>query len=358
MDVLHAGLKVEREIAAGLHGVSGSRFMSVRELGKYCGCSFVTAVKVAAWLRERSMIHLEGNRYYVVTGRAAGESELESLLAQKRRPCVGMLLPAADNSFYASMFSHMKQQLESKGLELFVAIHGSDEKTERIQLEMMVDMGMSGVLFFSHKDFNNHRAFENCPIPVVCLGRDVQGFMRSVVSVNNYDVGRRAAQHLIGKGYRRFAYIGMSQTHFMKDMRLKGFASALKAQGYALEKENIIVLSADQGEDEERISAFLSRTDEPVGVFCYHDLLAVSCLKACRALEKGIPQEVGVIGCDDLPIASSTTPSLTTVHYPYAQIAQQAADILKRELQTGESCHESIVVKPRVIERESSRILI
>lgn len=357
MDVLHAGLKLEKEIFSGVHGASGSRFMSVRELAQYCGCSYVTAVKTASWLRSRCMIRMEGSRQYVTAGRTGKDSELESLLAQRRRPCVGMLLPAADNSFYAAIFSHMKRQLESKGLELFAAIHGSDEKTERTQLEMMVDMGMSGVLFFSHKDFNNHRAFENCPIPVVCLGRDIRGFSRSVVSVNNYDVGRRAAQHLIGKGYTHFAYVGMSQTHFMKDMRLKGFASTLKAQGYALEQENIVVLSADQGENEERIGAFLSGLPGPVGVFCYHDLLAVSSLKACRAIGKRIPQDISVVGCDDLPIASTTVPSLTTVHYPYAQIALQAADILENELHTGESCHESIVVKPRIIERDSTRLL-
>ena len=94
-----------------------------------------------------------------------------------------------------------------------------------------------------------------------------------------------------------------------------------------------------------------------VGVFCYHDLLAVSSLKACRTMGKKIPEEIGVIGCDDLPIASTTVPSLTTVHYPFAQIAQQAIGILQRELQEGRSYHESIVVKPRVIERQSTKLL-
>ena len=356
MDVLHAGLRIEREIAAGTHGVSGSRFMSVRELAQYCGCSYVTAVKVAAWLRGRCAIRMEGSRQYVTAGRAGNESELETLLIQRRRPCVGMLLPAADNSFYAAMISHMRRQLKEKGLELFAAIHESDEASERAQLDMMVDMGMSGILFFSHKDFNNHRAFESCPIPVVCLGRDLRGFARSVVSVNNYDVGRRAAQHLVGKGYKRFAYIGMSQSHFMKDMRLKGFASALKAQGYALEEEDTVVLDAAGGADGEHIGAFISGLTEPTGIFCYHDLLAVACLKACRAQGKRVPQEVGVIGCDDLPIASTTAPSLTTVYYPFARIAQRAAQILQSELQEGRSCRESVVVKPRVIERESTRL--
>ena len=357
MDVLHAGLKLEREIASGMHGVSGSRFMGVRELAAYSGCSYVTAVKTAAWLRSRHAIRMEGVRQYVTSGRAAHESELEELLQQRRKPCVGMLLPAADNSFYAAMFGYMRQELAKKGWELFVTIHASDEDTERAQMEMMVEMGMSGVLFFSHRDFNNHRAFENCPIPVVCLGRDIRGFSRSIVSVNNYDVGRLAARHLIGKGYKRFAYIGMSQTHFMKDMRLKGFTSALQAQGFALETACIAVLDAQDAVQEECIGAFLDGLTGPVGVFCYHDLLAVSCLKACRARRISIPEDIGVIGCDDLPIASATVPRLTTVHYPFAQIAGRAADILERELQTGQSLRESVVVKPRVIERESTGLL-
>ena len=79
MDVLHAGLKLEKEIFSGVHGASGSRFMSVRELAQYCGCSYVTAVKTASWLRSRCVIRMEGSRQYVTAGRAGKDSELESL---------------------------------------------------------------------------------------------------------------------------------------------------------------------------------------------------------------------------------------------------------------------------------------
>ena len=358
MDVLHTGLRMEKEIVSGMHGESGSRFMGVREMAAYCGCSYVTAVKAAAWLRSRCVIRMEGARQYVTTGRAGSGSELEALLKGKRKPCVGMLLPAVDNSFYASVFEHANRALKEKGLELFVAIHGSDEHTERAQLHAMVEMGMSGIMFFSHKDFNNHRAFANCPIPVVCMGRGVQGFARSIVSVNNYDVGRLAARHLIGKGYQRFAYIGMSQTHFMKDMRLKGFANTLKAQGYALTRESIAVLDAQQGAEDEQIQAFLAGLDGQTGIFCYHDLLAVACLKACRAGGKRAPQEIGVIGCDDLPIASATQPGLSTVHYPCGQMVQMAADILQTELSEGVSLANNVTLKPRVIERGSTKRIL
>ena len=197
MDVLHAGRMLEKEIISGLHGVSGSRFMSVRVIAAHTGCSYVTATRAAAWLKSRRIIRQEGAKSYITTGRCALGSALETALDRRRRPCIGMLLPSAGNSFYNSMFECLRAELFSRGFELFAAVQASDAEAERRQLDLMVDMGMSGVLFFSHREFDNHRAFENCPIPVVCLGRDIRDFGRSVVSVNNYDVGRLAAQHLM-----------------------------------------------------------------------------------------------------------------------------------------------------------------
>lgn len=355
MDVLHAGRMLEKEIVSGAHGVSGSRFMSVREIAAHTGCSYVTATRVAAWLKKRCLIRQEGAKTYVTTGRCALGSELEEVLKKRRRMCFGVLLPSSGNSFYNSIFECLRVELLSRGIELFAAVHALDDQEERRQLDMMVDMGMAGVLFFSHREFSNHRAFENCPIPVVCLGRDIRGFARSIVSVNNYDVGRLAAQHLMEKGYTRFGYVGMRQTYLMKDMRLKGFMGALKASGYGLEEECIVKLYGAEEENEERLCGFIDALGEPVGVFCYHDLLAVSCIKACGACGKSVPQAVGIIGCDDLPIASATLPALTTVHYPYGRIAQMAIDVLLTELQEGISLVRNVSVKPRVIQRESTR---
>lgn len=348
---------LEKEIASGVHGVSGSRFMSVRDIAAHTGCSYVTAVKAAAWLKNRFVIRQEGAKSYITAGRCARESELEELLEKRRRPCLGILLPSAGNSFYMSMFECLRKELLSRGFELYAAVHASDTEAERRQLDMMVDMGMSGVLFFSHREFDNHRAFESCPIPVVCLGRDIRGFARSIVSVNNFDVGRLAAQHLMEKGYTRFGYVGLRQAHFMKDMRLKGFVHTLKANGYVLKEESIVQLDTAEEENEGRLCSFLKSVEEPMGIFCYHDLLAVSCAKACNALGKRIAQDVGVIGCDDLPIASTTQPSLTTVHYPYARIAEMAVNILMAELEGGASLVRNVTMNPRIIQRDSTRMV-
>jgi len=355
MDVLNAGRLLEKEILDGRHGKPGSRFMGVRDIAAYTGCSYVTAVKAASWLQSRSLIRRLGNKTYVSAGRCAVESELEMLYKARRSPCMGILLPAAGNSFYDSMFECLRTELHARGMELFAAVHAADTETERRQLDMMLDMGMSGILFFSHRAFNNHRAFGYCPIPVVCLGRDIRGFTRSVVSVNNYDVGRLAALHLMEKGYRSFGYVGMQQAYFMKDMRLKGFHSTLKANGYTLKEESVVMLDALEEENQTRLTGFLDTLDEPAGIFCYHDLLAVACIEASAACGKRIPQEVGVIGCDDLPIASAILPSLTTVHYPYGSMAAMAVDLLERELLEGATISWHVAVKPRVIERESTR---
>lgn len=352
MDVLHAGLKLEKEILAGQYGCSGSRFPSVRELTALIPCSYVTAVKTAEWLRNRRVILQDGGRQYVITGRCALDSELEKRLAERRRACYGMILPSADNSFFNSIFRCVQHEFQKTDEQVLMMIHSSDEELERRQLQLLLEMGASGVLFFSHRDFNNHRYLETFPLPVVGLGRDIHGFSRSIVTVNNFDVGKLAAQHLIKNGYTHFFYIGLKQTHAMKDMRLKGFASCLKNNGFSLPPENIMTI--DDAESL-HLEEALSTLPAPLGIFCYHDLLAVSCLKSCLNLGKNIPQEIGIIGCDDLPITTSTLPRLSTVHYPYGHIAKMAVNLLKSELDEGISLARCASIKPRVIERESTQ---
>ena len=356
MDVLHAGMKVEKEILSGIHGSSGSRFMSIRDLSAHAHCSYVTAIKASNWLRSRHLLTQEGSRQYITTGRCSTDSELEYLLVQRRKPCFGMILPEVNNSYYAAVFDRVHHILANMGYDLFATIHSYNEETERRQLQMMLEMGMSGVLFFSHNAFNNQRAFENFPLPVVCLGRDVRGFSRSIVSVNNYDVGRIAAKHLIMRGYKHFGYIGLNQKHFMKDPRLKGFAAELKHCGFSLCEQSILTLDHADHPDVQCFDAFLSGNHVPTGVFCYHDLLAVAFLKACLSCGKKVPDDIGIIGCDDLPITDSTLPKLTTVHYPYGHIAEMAISILMDELKTGISFSKNTTVKPRIIERESTFI--
>lgn len=357
MDVLHAAALLENRILSGQYGASGSRFPSVRALAADLPCSYVTAVRTTELLRERGLLLLCGRTHYVTTGRCAAGSALETRLQETRRPCFGVLFNSIDNHYYSSMSAQLSQTLRARGYDMVVMVNDSDRELELHQLDEMLSMGLSGVFFFPHHRFKNLRRYECYPLPVVAIGRSISGFSRSTVTVDNYMVGQLAANHLLNAGCASFVYLGPANTYAMVDMRLKGFAAQLRQAGGLPAPEHLC--AADDGDLSQQAAPLLSRLralPRPVGVFCYHDLLAASLLRLCAQHHLRVPEDLGIIGCDDLPITAITVPTLSTVHYPYSRICQIAADMMLSELHAQPLPRRFEEVTPRLIERQSTAI--
>jgi len=357
MDMLRAGMELENRILSGEFGPSGSRFPSVRELAETIPCSYVTAVRTAEWLRERGVLMISGRNHYVITGRCDIGSELEKRLCENRRPSFGVLFNAIDNNYYAMMSTQLYFALRIKGYDLIIMINDADREQEKKQISTMLEMGLSGVFFFPHMRFKNQKIFENFPLPLVAIGRQINQFSRCTVTVNNYSVGRLAARHLISCGYREFLYIGHTQSRPMVDLRMKGFTDTLKQEGFPLSQEKRLVVDDENLSDSmDALLDRLRRLPAPTGVFCYHDLIAVALLQTSLRHGISVPEQMGIIGCDDLPITTATSPTLTTIHYPYARISQMAVDMMLAELEGNVSQGQYVEVQPRLIERQSTAL--
>ncbi len=355
MDVLRAGVAIEQRILAGQYGRSGDRFLSVRQLAEEVPCSYVTAVKTADWLCGRYVITKHGRGYYLTTGRCGLDSELEKSLMENRRRCFGFIVNTTYNDFYGSITSLMQQQLRALDYHLVVMSNSSDKEMELSQLEMGMEMGLSGVFFMPHSQFSNQKRYEYYPLPVVAIGRDLRQFKRHTVTVNNYSVGVLAAQHLLEQGYERFIYAAVETSRTVTDLRMAGFMDCLRQNGVTVSKENVWYVS---GEDVvnlvERREQELRSLKRRTGIFCYHDLIAMSLLHMCVKNAIPVPEQVGIVGCDDLPVAHIMSPALSTIHYPYARICETAVELMLEELEQGPKGRKRVSVEPRLIHRETT----
>lgn len=355
MDVLHAAALIENRILSGQYGVSGSRFPSVRALAAELPCSYVTAVRTTELLRARGLLLLCGHTHYVTTGRCAAASALEARLLETRRPCFGVLFNSIDNHYYSSMSARLSRSLRARGYDMVVMVNDSDRDLELHQLDEMLAMGLSGVFFFPHHSFKNIRRYECYPLPVVAIGRPISGFSRSTVTVDNYMVGQLAANHLVNSGYASCVYLGPANSYAMVDMRLKGFSAQLRQLSGAPDPEHLTASDdSDLTLQAEQLLSRLRALPRPVGVFCYHDLLAASLLRLCAQHGLRVPDDLGIIGCDDLPITTVTVPTLSTVHYPYSRLCDIAADMMLSELHGQPPARRFVEVTPRLIERQST----
>lgn len=355
MNVLEAGLILKKRLLTGEFGASGERFLSVRQLASEVGCSYVTAVNTMQWLREQCLVGLFGNEHYITLGRCAIDTALEKRLSAFRRRCFGLILNNIDNHCFTMITEHLNNALNEHGYALMIMTNSSDMLLERKQLQMMIEAGVSGVFFFPHSKFNNKMIYENCPLPIVTLGRKLPNFSRSTVIVNNHLVGKIAAQHLISQNYKSFAFIGPKQNHSITDFRLNGFQDMLELFGMRQPAENLFQIDTEDIHNSIfSLSSKISALNKPLGIFCYHDLIAVELMKLCAFLGFSVPKDVGIIGCDNLPITSATAPRLSSINYPYKKIAQFAVSTMLEELNTGTCASLCLEATPQLVGRGST----
>ena len=355
MNVLQAGMTIEDRILSGAYGHSGDRFLSVRELAQEIPCSYVTAVHVAEWLCERHVIARNGRCHYLTMGRCDLDSDLERILTRSRRRCFGFIANSINNEFYGSITSLIQQQLRRQDYQLVVMSNSSDKEMELSQLEMGLEMGLAGMFFVPHAQFSNQKRYEYYPLPVVAIGRDLRQFTRHTVTVNNYSVGVLAAQHLLEQRYEQFIYVTVETSRTVRDMRMTGFLDCLRQNGVTVTEESIWYVNGHNilnmiEQREEELRALNRRT----GIFCYHDLIAMSLLHMCVKNSIPVPERVGIVGCDDLPVARVMSPALSTIHYPYDRICETAVDLMMEELNSGPIERKRVSIEPRLIHRETT----
>ena len=144
--------------------------------------------------------------------------------------------------------------------------------------------------------------------------------------------GRMAAEHLVGLGHRRIAFIGPSADVHSFRMRERGFTRAVRAAGVPIETELFRRARATVAGGHAAMRALLALPTPPTAVFCANDLIALGAYKACAQAGIAIPGDISIVGCDDIEFAQLVTPELTTIAVPARELGARAARLLIRRL--------------------------
>ena len=340
---------IQDEILRGHYGQPGDVFLTTRALAEQRRVSVVTAHNILAGLCSAGYIELRGKRYYL------SHSELLQARNNQAR-VIGLIVPQINNEFYSSLAEAVVETAGKHGYRVLLMSSSYSPAMERRVFQTLVNLNVAGIINCVPTPSENLHIYLNCPLPCVMLGHSLDKSKISSVQVNSFSISQKVAQNLIEEGYKRFIYIGTKNLVPEHDIRFTAFRLELRQRGYELDEDSIFRLSSDSFDEEARLSRRLVEIEEPVGIFCYHDLLAVQVYRLCSRLSLSIPEDVGVVGFDDLSVASSLTPPLTTVQYRIATMADMAITLLLTKIKTPSAPYDNYYIEPNLIIRKSAAL--
>jgi LacI family transcriptional regulator len=275
---------------------------------------------------------------------------------------IAYLMLDQSNPFFTDLTRGIEEVAKANHLAVFLCNSDQDPQREDEYLSLVLEQRIRGVLITA-VDFDNERLrlLPARGIPVVFVDRPpVPDGDWCSVGVDDIEGGNLAAAHLLDQGHRRIAFVGGPAIIPQVADRHVG---ALRAtEGAGLDADALTVLdTTNLGVAEGRRAGArllgLPAQRRPTGVFCANDLLALGFLQEMTQQGVVIPEEIGIVGYDDIEFAAAAAIPLTSVRQPRALLGSTAAELLIDEANSnGEHVHRQIQFTPELIVRSSSRV--
>lgn len=338
---------LQQEILDGKYGAPDTAFLTTRALAEQRQVSLVTAHNILVGLCAEGYVQLRGKRYYLSHARLMEDRKRQSNI-------IGMLVPHLNNEFFSSLADAVVESLRQKGYEVLVVSASYDPEKVKKLLQLFRDLSVAGIVSCVPTAGESEGLYRNISVPGVFLGHALDNSKRSSVQVNSFVVSQKVARHLMEQGYREFIYVGTRNRSLEDDVRFTGFQMQLKQNGFDLSPSNTLQVSSESRSDDGLLMAMLERHTNPVGIFCYHDLIAAQLYRVCKALGKRIPADVGIVGFDDLSVATTLTPPLTTVQYRITSMADMTVKLLLDSIHCPNTPYDNYYVEPNLVIRKST----
>ncbi|MFL6113259.1 MAG: LacI family DNA-binding transcriptional regulator [Catenulispora sp.] len=273
---------------------------------------------------------------------------------------IALLMLDLGNPFFVDLARGAERAAQARGLRVMMSSSAGSADEEAEYVNLFVEQRVRGVLVTpADATGTNLAALHRHRIPYVVVDRLVDDPHACSVSVDDVAGGELALTHLLALGHRRIAFVsGPSHLQQIRDRR-EGALRAIKAAGLppqALHEIPTDHLDIASGRD--AAARLLGRTERPTAVFCANDLLALGLQQALFATDVRVPEELAIVGYDDIEFAAAAAVPLTSVRQPAAEMGRIGVGMLVRETQAADNEepheHEHTVLQPELVVRAST----
>lgn len=278
-------------------------------------------------------------------------------LKQKRTSTIGVIVANILHAFSTQVIRAVEDACNEQDMHVIVCNADDDPEKEKKYIEMLRAKQVDGLIVFpTGGNVDLYETMVKEQYPLVFVDRLVEGLEVDTFLLDNENAAKMAVDHFIESGYQR---IGMITTSLIRNVtprveRIEGFKKALKEHGIEPMKEYINGLELH--EIKHGLAEMLALDKPPTALLTGNDLTLMEVLNFTKEHEVKIPEDLALIGIDDVPFANIYSPPLTTISQPGFEIGKEAASLLLNKIEKlsgGERC-EIRRFKGKLIVRESS----
>lgn len=279
-------------------------------------------------------------------------NEIARSLLRKQSNVIGLIIPDVSHPFFGELASFIEYHAYQNGFKIMLCNSHMDPAKEREYVEMLKGNRVDGIIMGSHTLEVDE--YMNLHSPIVTFDRQI-GAHIPFISSDNYQGGVMAAELLISKGRRHLAHIcGNLELQMLSNRRTTGFLDTLKAHGInptMIHQTDLNVFSQQQYT--KLVEELLVGHPEVDGLFFTSDLMAIHALKQIMHHGRKVPEDIAIVGYDNIRAAEYVVPAITTVRQPIESMAELAVQLIQQQL-VEEAIEMEHILPVTMVERETT----
>lgn len=328
--------------------------VTIKDIAKIAGVSHTT---VSRALNGNPAISFETTERIQQLARQMGyvPSAVAQSLLSRRTQTIGMVITTIADPFIVNVVEGAEQIAQEAGYSIFLNTSHNNPEQEMAVVETFQRRRVDAIIVTSSRVGSLYSSqLDQIKVPIVLINNQEEGEFLYSVAVDNFQGAQLATGYLLALGHRRIGYVGAADRPKSNGQRLDGYATALKQAGLTLSHDLIISPPADSDLERGRTSLELLRSVGASAAFCYNDLTAIGLILACHQQGMAVPQELSIIGFDDIEPALYTTPTLTTIHQPRFKLGQLAMTMTLKLLD-GQEVQDQILPGELIVRESTSQ---
>lgn len=339
---------------------------NIKDVAKQAGVSISTVSRVMNSTKNVSTeLRIKVERAIEELGYSANDVARGLKISETKK--IGVIITSLSRTFFIEILEGITKEAEKAGYQLLIAESHDLIEREMDLVNSFASQWVDGIILASSaygKDRRTRQYVEKLShlekkgrrIPVVVLEFEIGNPDLDYIVVDHEKAAFEAVSHLIeDAGKQNIIHIGLPPEHIMGQQRIRGYKKALTSHGLPVQEENIIEGDYTSYFGYKIVEKMIQQGKKFDGIFCANDQMAVGALKACEEYGIAIPEEVAIIGNDDIFATELVKPALSTIHVPKREIGT-AAMVRMLELLEGRRNSKSNIIKmdTRIIARGST----